>query len=136
LRCPVCKEEMIVLELEDVEIDYCYSCGGIWLDAGELDLLLGSSHFREERLNSFKKVKTKEKKRNCPICSKKMAKIQVGIDNKVILDICKKNHGLWFDLGELEEVLRIGQLDKNSDIFKLLLNMFYNLVKNPEFKWR
>ena len=31
---------MITLELEDVEIDHCLDCGGIWLDAGELELLL------------------------------------------------------------------------------------------------
>ncbi len=119
---------MIVLELNDVEIDYCYSCGGIWLDAGELDLLLGSAQNRENLLNSFEKIKSKEKKRKCPICNKKMAKIQVGTDEKVILDKCKKNHGIWFDLGELEQVLRIGQLDDNSNILKLLEDMFSNIV--------
>ena len=44
MDCPVCKNEpMIVLELNDVEIDYCLSCKGIWLDTGELELLLESS---------------------------------------------------------------------------------------------
>ncbi len=41
MNCPVCKEPMIVLELDEVEIDHCISCGGIWLDAGELELLIG-----------------------------------------------------------------------------------------------
>ena len=37
MDCPVCKESaMITLELDDVEIDYCTQCEGIWLDAGEL----------------------------------------------------------------------------------------------------
>ena len=40
MKCPVCKEPTIVLELDEIEIDYCTSCGGIWLDAGELDLLI------------------------------------------------------------------------------------------------
>jgi len=41
MDCPVCKNAMITLELEEVEIDHCTNCGGIWLDAGELELLLG-----------------------------------------------------------------------------------------------
>ena len=40
MDCPVCKNAMITLELEEVEIDYCTDCGGIWLDSGELELLL------------------------------------------------------------------------------------------------
>ncbi|MBT8387242.1 MAG: zf-TFIIB domain-containing protein, partial [Ignavibacteria bacterium] len=29
--CPVCKESMVILELSEVEIDYCTGCNGIWL---------------------------------------------------------------------------------------------------------
>ena len=40
MDCPVCRSAMIVLEIEEVEIDYCTDCAGIWLDAGELEVLL------------------------------------------------------------------------------------------------
>ena len=40
MNCPVCKNPMVVLELDQIEIDHCLHCGGIWLDAGELELLL------------------------------------------------------------------------------------------------
>ena len=39
MDCPACKEPLIVLELNEVEIDNCVSCGGIWLDKGELERL-------------------------------------------------------------------------------------------------
>lgn len=42
MNCPVCKNAMIVLELREVEIDYCLVCKGIWLDKGELERLLGN----------------------------------------------------------------------------------------------
>ena len=32
MDCPVCKNAMIVLELAEVEVDYCTDCSGIWLD--------------------------------------------------------------------------------------------------------
>jgi len=56
---------MIALERADVEIDHCTACGGIWLDAGELKLLLGNSEQAEQLLDSFKidpQVHRKEKK--------------------------------------------------------------------------
>lgn len=29
MLCPVCKVDMLVLEFELVEIDYCHKCGGV-----------------------------------------------------------------------------------------------------------
>ena len=76
MDCPVCKEAMIVLELDEVEIDHCISCGGIWLDAGELELLLEGVEEKDNLLASFSIDKdTKEAGRRCPICLKKMEKV-------------------------------------------------------------
>lgn len=126
MDCPVCKNEpMIVLELNEVEIDYCLSCKGIWLDAGELELLLDSSTETVEFLNSFTiDDQTKEKKLKCPICNKKMEKILVTGDKKVQIDKCKSNHGIWFDSGELEEILEIGSFGKDDKVLILLKDMF------------
>ena len=64
MNCPHCKEPMIILELNEVEIDYCHDCSGIWLDAGELDLLLENTEGKEKMLSSFKLAeKTGEKKK-------------------------------------------------------------------------
>ena len=41
MKCPTCPDSTLVLtERQGVEIDYCPSCRGIWLDRGELDKLL------------------------------------------------------------------------------------------------
>ena len=40
MLCPVCDNvDMFVLEFEQVEIDYCLGCRGVWLDSGELALI-------------------------------------------------------------------------------------------------
>lgn len=126
MDCPVCKNAMITLELTDVEIDYCTDCGGIWLDAGELELLLGNSQHTEDLLNSFETASnTTEKPRKCPICLKKMRKIIVGQSTPTLLiDKCAKGDGLWFDKGELKDIFNRAQLDKDSKIQKLLADMF------------
>ena len=126
MDCPVCKNAMITLELSDVEIDYCTDCGGIWLDAGELELLLSEREKAKQLLDSFKiDTHSTETRRKCPICLKKMQKIIVG-DSKppLLLDKCPKADGLWFDQGELHNVLSRATLDKANKIQKLLADIF------------
>ena len=130
MDCPVCENSaMIVLELDAVEVDYCPDCTGIWLDAGELELLLEDEHKAAELLRSFRIAETGgEQIRKCPICLKKMQKVQVGqTDKPLLVDRCAKEHGLWFDKGELQDVLGAGNLDKGQKeqkVQKLLADMF------------
>jgi Zn-finger nucleic acid-binding protein len=127
MDCPVCQESaMITLELDEVEIDYCTKCEGIWLDAGELELLLGEQEKAKALLDSFKiDLESTEKIRKCPICDKKMLKVIVGSSKPVLLiDKCRRGDGLWFDRGELENIFEKAQLDKDNKIQALLTNMF------------
>lgn len=44
MRCPVCKDvDLVMSERSGVEIDYCPSCRGVWLDRGELDKIIERS---------------------------------------------------------------------------------------------
>ena len=126
MDCPVCKNAMIVLELQEVEVDYCTACGGIWLDAGELELLLEDSQNAKKLLNSFKIDKNcAENRRKCPICLKKMQKIIVSFSTPpLLLDKCPKGDGLWFDKGELQNIFNATQLDNENKIQKLLADIF------------
>jgi len=126
LDCPVCENAMITLELADVEIDYCTDCGGIWLDSGELELLLNNPERARKLLGAFRIDKNcTEKARRCPICLKKMQKIIVGQPPApLLIDKCPRGDGLWFDKGELKEIVEKAQLDEESKIQKLLADMF------------
>jgi Zn-finger nucleic acid-binding protein len=140
MDCPVCKNAMITLELVDVEIDYCADCGGIWLDAGELEMLLGASEKARQLLGSFEPVLSKvegvdsesaEKSRKCPICDKKMQKIIVGSEEPTILiDKCRGGDGLWFDKGELQDIINRAELDEDNKIRGLLADMFGHSQQN------
>jgi Zn-finger nucleic acid-binding protein len=120
---------MITLELEDVEIDYCTDCGGIWLDAGELEQLLNEPDKAKSLLDSFRiDTESDEQIRKCPICDKKMQKIVVGSSKPVLLiDKCRIGDGLWFDKGELQDIFDRAELDEDNKIQKLLSDIFgYN----------
>jgi Zn-finger nucleic acid-binding protein len=126
MDCPVCKNAMITLELQEVEIDYCIGCDGIWLDAGELELLLGEPEKAKQLLDSFKiDSSSTEKPRKCPICRKKMQKVIVGSSKPTLLiDRCRRADGLWFDKGELHDIFERANLDKDNKIQTLLNDMF------------
>ncbi|HEU4630833.1 MAG TPA: zf-TFIIB domain-containing protein [Gemmatimonadaceae bacterium] len=39
MRCPKCGASLTERELHHVKVDICPECGGMWLDAGEVDLV-------------------------------------------------------------------------------------------------
>ena len=109
--CPGCKSQTIVVERNKIELDYCPRCRGVWFDSGELDLLLTSlsmgacSAFISDILAGTENKST-EKSRRCPHCAQKMRKSTVGEDPKIMIDACRRGDGLWFDAGELDNLLK------------------------------
>ena len=43
MNCPVCAVQLTMSTRQNVEIDYCPQCRGVWLDRGELDKILERS---------------------------------------------------------------------------------------------
>jgi Zn-finger nucleic acid-binding protein len=107
---------MIILEYESVEVDFCVACAGIWLDSGELELLFGDRAITAGFLNAGDPAQVgTEKSRRCPICRKKMGKATSGGEHPVVYDHCSHGHGLWFDQGELAQVLEHGSTATGGD---------------------
>ncbi|MDD5190503.1 MAG: zf-TFIIB domain-containing protein [Dehalococcoidales bacterium] len=109
--CPVCRHPMIIVEYKKTELDYCPNCHGVWFDKGELELLLesagaGTSKVMGE-ITKSPSIVNMERKRKCPICGKKMKKTRVGEKENVLLDVCEQGDGLWFDGGEVDQLVKI-----------------------------
>jgi uncharacterized protein len=110
MKCPVCRNLMIVVEHDKVEVDHCTNCQGVWFDAGELELFLETKKLEDPHLypayfTTAPEAKTSEKRRKCPICGKKMRKVIIGEKPKVLIDACPKGDGLWFDGGEVDQLI-------------------------------
>jgi len=54
MKCPSCNETLVMSERQGVEIDYCPSCRGVWLDRGELDKILERSATEQNNLSPSK----------------------------------------------------------------------------------
>ena len=126
MKCPACKEPMIVLEHNEVEVDYCLECAGVWLDEGELELLLEENSEAIDRLFSDGEIQqTQEAKRPCPACDKDMVKVALASKHPVIVDKCPQNHGFWFDQGELTQVFeQSGVISGRAELPEFLRQLF------------
>jgi Zn-finger nucleic acid-binding protein len=41
MKCPTCPDSVLVMtDRSGIEIDYCPTCRGVWLDRGELDKII------------------------------------------------------------------------------------------------
>jgi len=109
--CPACKDVLIVVEYDKIELDQCTQCHGVWFDSGELELLfksfgLDGGDLFAGKLMTGEETKTSEEKRKCPICGHKMLKKAIAEEPEVIVDVCQYGHGLWFDGGEVAHVMK------------------------------
>lgn len=106
ISCPIDKTPLTRISLQNIFIDYCELCYGIWLDFGELENLLQKEL---DRTNVFKKILNKKPKDNlkdfllCPVCKLKLVKHKDFASN-TISENCPVCGGIWLDSGEFAKI--------------------------------
>lgn len=127
MNCPVCAAPIVALELNQIEVDHCLKCGGVWLDPDEMDLLLEGSPGREEiRANMRPDDGAGEKALDCTLCGKRMEKLRVerGGSGGLRIDRCVKGHGTWLDGGELHALVALSDFPAAHRIHEFLKAIF------------
>lgn len=137
--CPVCNDAMIVIEYHDIELDYCNKCKGVWFDSGELELMLKSQGLEESKelfrdILKSREAVSSEKKRNCPVCHHKMKKTVIGGQPEILIDVCRDKHGLWFDGGEVTQLIRqlAEKCPPGHDSRAQIIGFLEEVFKGPE----
>lgn len=126
MLCPKCKKEMIVVERNEVELDYCMFCEGFWFDHDEWNILskkLISQNLLENTQDIYEipKAISGEKPRRCPVCGRKMEKFMIF---DVLLDRCPKRHGIWFDKNEFSACVNALNSEMHGEQIKFLGEVF------------
>lgn len=128
--CPKCENELTKVKLENVEVDECKKCGGIWFDEDEL-LQAKDNKDDDLRWMDFEiwkntdKFEFNEDSSFCPKCSKAMFEIKYE-NTDVTIDSCPECKGIWLDKGEFQHIIQSltkELLNKNSgEYFKAVLD--------------
>jgi Zn-finger nucleic acid-binding protein len=112
ISCPKDGEVMSRIRVGTVEIDRCPTCGGVWLDRGELDGVrkLGAMGTRSiEALDGVPSVEPAERPQPL-LCPRDRSRMSVHRDpgqKHVEYDTCTKCGGVFLDAGELADLTEL-----------------------------
>ncbi|MCX8036807.1 MAG: zf-TFIIB domain-containing protein [Candidatus Sumerlaeia bacterium] len=136
MLCPVCLSEMIVLEMDRIEVDHCLRCKGVWLDRGELELLVEMSGAPSGPIRGALEGRGRPligPKRRCPVCGVRMDEVDVEGPAPVVVDRCPRRHGLWLDEGELGRLIEsAGGAPETEAVKRLLGRLLQSERGRPE----
>jgi len=109
MKCPKCSVKMHKRMIDDIELDECRTCEGIWFDKDELRQVkdVSDSDLNWMDFDIWKhpeKFKASERKLDCPKCGIPMAVLNYA-DTEVEIDYCTECQGIWLDKGELEQII-------------------------------
>ena len=118
--CPACAGDRYLvsrrLNEQRVSVLECGACGGFWLGNEVFQLLeersqksatTGTTLSHQEHRGGLHQPDDPHGRfyRACPICHTLMHRRNYGRRSGILVDTCKQ-HGIWFDLGELDKILR------------------------------
>jgi Zn-finger nucleic acid-binding protein len=107
VTCVKCESVLDKSKVGDIEVDLCPSCGGLWLDHGEIERLGRGMPSDLERLRaaltgSPTPAAPSETTTSCPACPGGLKEVVLG---PVHVDYCVKCHGVFLDKGELDQAV-------------------------------
>jgi len=108
MTCPKCQDlELQTETLAGVTVDSCPRCGGVWLDAGELDTLSTLGWAEVRALAAGRLSPEQDQKRgNCPRDQSPLLRVYSAQQQALVLDRCGQCGGIWLDGGELRALLQ------------------------------
>ena len=109
MKCPSCKIELTKLAMDEVEIDECRQCKGIWFGDDELriakDAMDGDLNWMDFEIWKHEdQFKTSSRNIACPQCEKGLVSISYA-NTDVQIDYCPSCKGAWLDKGEFEKIV-------------------------------
>src|ERR1022692_2058504 len=109
MQCLNCDNEMTNYEVttHDASISYnvCEKCGGLWLDAGDLDKMAFQVQGDIEYCSQDRAAEAEKQIKKCPRCENfNLERVKfIGCDD-ILLHHCRNCGGFWLDGGELNLV--------------------------------
>ncbi len=120
LTCPKCRNDMEeIVYGQNVYVDRCTNCKGIWFDLGEAESLRGRwmSEVLDEGDENVGVAFNKIKDIDCPRCHKRM-ELRTDQNNPDLWYEACEEHGVYFDAGEFAS----SQSDQDRQILSPIIH--------------
>lgn len=109
MKCPRDKSKLVSTTVEDLRLDSCPTCRGIWFDAGELaearDRIDPDVAWLDfDLLRHPESYALHPGSDPCPRCQASMCRVRYG-ETEVDIDTCPFCHGVWLDEAQLSDII-------------------------------
>ncbi|MGD2145448.1 MAG: zf-TFIIB domain-containing protein [Anaerolineae bacterium] len=109
MLCPRCEEPLGTGLIDEVEIEQCSQCDGMWFDQGELrkakDAVEPDLNWLDlEIWRREDEYEVRSSSIACPRCDAPLAAVAYG-ETGVVIDYCAHCEGTWLDGGEFERII-------------------------------
>ncbi|AGY58163.1 zf-TFIIB domain-containing protein [Gloeobacter kilaueensis] len=118
MKCPRCTDyELKTIKADDIEVDQCPHCLGIWFDVSELSAVVGRPNLGEIQLKGKPGGLRTIVPLNCPRDGTLMDTVNDVKVGDVQMDVCPQCGGRWLDGGELDRLRQKGLFANIKNFF-------------------
>ena len=119
MKCPKCNSDMEKVTFEQIEVDRCTNCKGLWFDMLEHEHLKAMKNSESIDVGEVETGKEYDKidKIDCPVCQTLMIRMVDKDQPHIRYEACTNCYGVFFDAGEFRDYKEETVLDFFRDIF-------------------
>lgn len=140
MKCPGCDSTLIERGIEDVKVEECQQCKGIWFEDGELrevkDIAEPDTNWLDFEIWKHEdRFRSEPRNLACPKCSQNM--VAVDYDKTgVAINYCPECRGTWLEKGEFKQIINAlnnEMANKSlSDYVKAGIEEAVEIITGPE----
>ena len=113
MKCPKCDSDMEKVTIENLELDRCIACNGIWFDEFELADFnkIKGSELVDIGNSSIGRKQNENDLIKCPKCDSRMIRMVDAKQSHIWFEHCGSCFGHFFDAGELKDLKKNTVMD-------------------------
>jgi uncharacterized protein len=117
MKCPRCSAAMETVQINEVQIDRCTKCGGLWFDEFELDDLRAKKGSEKiDTKHPDKWTRGSQARLACPKCSTPMERMVDAQQPHIWYETCGVCGGSFLDAGEFKDMTHFNLIDRIRDL--------------------
>ncbi len=117
MKCPRCSTAMEPVQINEVQINRCTKCGGLWFDEFELgDLRAKKGSEKIDTGHADKSNLGSQVRLGCPKCNTPMLRMVDEQQPHIWYETCDVCGGSFLDAGEFKDMKHFNLVDRIRDV--------------------